>query len=210
MKCPIFLVVLATLFVTFAARADIGRGFDDELEITDVYTDLGEWLDVAPDGAVIDFVGFANGTQIDDEFSELGVNFIDGFYTVQDNSGANSDAFLDDFGLDGNSQFIAMQFDQTLHVIGAMFPGVLRFELYLDGEIVGWTENVPVTGTVGQFGGLITDVAFNQVLVIQDAGDVDIDNLYFSFEPIPAPGALALLGIAAIAGRTRRRRARET
>jgi len=201
MKCPIFLVVLATLFVTFAARADIARGFDDELEITDVYTDLDEWLEAAPEVTVIDFLEFPNGTQIDDDYDNLGVNFLDGFYTINDASSC-----LDGFCLDGNATTIVMEFDEPFNVIGVVFPGILRFELYLDGEIVGWTENVPVTGSVGQFGGLFTDVEFNQVLVIDDTGQVFIDNLYFSFEPIPAPGALALLGIAAIAGRTRRRR----
>jgi len=202
MKCLATVIVAAALTTT-PVSADIARGFDDEMEITDIYTDLDSWLEDAPDVVTIDFGEFPEGTEIDDDYAELGVEFTSGFYTIQ-----TASAFTDGFGLDGNNQFIAMEFNQPMNVVAVLFPGRLRYEFYLDGEPVGWTETFGGGGT-GFFAGVLADVAFNQVLVLNE-GEANLDNLYFSFEPIPAPGAVALLGIAALAGCTRRRRARET
>jgi len=194
-----FVFVLSLILAastTTAVHADIHRG---EIGSTDPYTNLETWLNDVPPVEVIEFSEFPNGTQIDDEYADLGANFTNGFYTINDAS-----AFLDDWGLDGNNDTIVIEFDQPFNTVGVLFPGLMHLILYNDGELVAWTEDQGGGGS-GFFAGLITDAPFDEVWLVDSSGEVNLDNLYFSFEPIPAPGALALLGIAALAGCRRRR-----
>jgi len=182
----------------FAAgsHADIARG---DLEITDAYSDLEDWLSDVPPATVIDFTDFEHGTFIDDEYAYLGVTFTNGSSTISN----IPSAFVDDFGLDANQDALAFDFTQPAFSFGVLFPGTLRLVLYLDGELVGWTQTLGGAAPE-QFVGVILPSGFDSVSLI-DLDEPEIDNLYFSFEPIPAPGALALLGITALAGCRRRR-----
>lgn len=82
-------------------------------------------------------------------------------------------------------------------------PSSLEIELYLDGDLVG-LEGVTMVEeqwTFVDFGGVLVDH-----VVVRNFGDSQwwlMDELVFN--KIPAPGALALLGVAGLVARRRRR-----
>jgi hypothetical protein len=82
----------------------------------------------------------------------------------------------------------------------------LTIELYANGEMF-FEESFPGIG-VGFFAGVVSTEPFDSVVLRDWADDLAfIDNLHFG-PPIPAPGALGVLAVAAIIlpGRRRSRR----
>lgn len=196
------MLILLSLFSTMPCRADI-RGWE-QLEITEYYSDVDDWLNDVLSVTVIEFTYFPHGTFIDDQYADEGVIFTNGSSTISN----IPSAFVDDFGLDANQDAMTFDLAQPAYSLGVLFPGTLRFVLYLDGELVGWTETLG-GASPQQFVGVILPTGFDSVSLI-DLNEPEIDNLYFSFAEIPAPAAaVPLLALAAIAGRGRRRRSGE-
>jgi len=78
------------------------------------------------------------------------------------------------------------------------------FRLYNQGQLI-YTSGIFGGGGVGWFGGLISTQPFDAAVIIDPLGYVFIDDLHFG-PPIPGPGALALLGAAALFAQRRRKR----
>ena len=191
LRCVVMVGLLAT--VGLEARADL-------LE----FGDFQEWSDaVGGDFTTIDFTGFPDATFITDQYEDLGVLFLDG----DDNVFCCDDITYpnDGSGLDGNSA-IELEFTQPMSWIAADFPGGLAFELYFEGELIA-ESTFFAGGGVGFFAGIISDQPFDRATLFDWIdGFVFLDDLHFG-PPIPAPGALPLLGGAALLlGRLRRRR----
>jgi hypothetical protein len=164
------------------------------------FTDKDEWFAAVGDVTTIDFTGFEKGTLITDQFEELGVVFNGlGHFIVQ------SRGFEDGWGLHrvgDPSNPIDLFFTRPQLWIAVDFPGFVQFELFNDGKLL-FTSSLFGGGGHGFFAGLVSTELFDAVLITDPTGDVFIDNLHFG---VPAPGTLALLGLAAALPSRRRRR----
>ncbi len=145
----------------------------------------------------VDFVGFADGTFITDQYADLGILFTDGNDSIFLNDGAFPN---DGAGLDGNGN-ISVSFDTSQAWIGVDFPGFLSIELYSEGRLF-FTSNL-WGGGAGNFLGLISSDLFDAAVVVEGAPglEAEIDDFHFG---VPAPGALWLFAVAALLPRRRR------
>ena len=145
----------------------------------------------------VDFVGFPGGTLITDQYSELGVLFTDS----NDHVFVNSSFLNDGVGLDGNSS-ITVAFDTLQFGFAADFPGINRYRLFRDGELIHMTSALGGPGK-GWFVGLIFTEPFDEVAMDDPFGfEVSIDDLHFG---IPTPSGLALLAVGGLVGCRRKR-----
>ena len=129
---------------------------------------------------------------------DLGLLFTDGDDTI---AGFDPNTFIQDgWGVDGDDAVI-LEFLEPIHEIAFHFPGSIVVQLFNDKVPIYTSDNF----NSSVFGGLVSAAPFNTVIVDDPAdGFPYIDNLYFG-PPIPAPGALLALGLAAMT-MTRRRR----
>ena len=165
------------------------------------FTDSGEWFAAVGDVTTIDFTGFDKGTLITDQYEGLGVVFNDLGHFIDQSDGA----FEDGWGLyraGGEFAPIDLSFATPQSWIAVDFPGDVQFELYSKGKLIYTSSGFSDEGDPPGFAGLISTVLFDSVLITDPLGDVFIDNLHFG---VPAPGTLALLGLAAILPKRRRR-----
>jgi hypothetical protein len=135
-----------------------GSAYGEVIEITDP----DGWFGAVGAVTTIDFTGFPNGWIITDQYSDLGINFVDGndqfFFTpsfVNDNWGAN-----------GNGD-LTVVFDTPQAYIAAEFPGFLRIELFSQGESV-YVSSLFFGDPVGNFAGLISDQTFDMAILMDD------------------------------------------
>ena len=151
--------------------------------------------------STVDFTGFPEGTFITTQYSSLGVTFTDG----NDSIGLTGSFIDDGAGLEGNN-IIQVSFSAPISWIAADYPGELKIKLYNQGSLIYTSSNFGFGG-VGFFAGLVlTNASFDAAVILKASGDdTSIDNLFFG-PPIPGPGPLALLGIAALMPNWRRRR----
>lgn len=164
------------------------------------YTNKPAWQStVGNNYSSIYFTGYPNNTFITTQYSSLGIVFTDGNDSIQ----LTPSFITDGAGLTGNN-IIHISFSAPMFWIGADFPDALEISLYNQSSLI-YTSGKFGGGGVGFFGGLVSTNPFDSVVLLKPAGgDVSIDNLHFG-PPIPAPGALALLGAACFFGRRRRR-----
>jgi hypothetical protein len=163
------------------------------------FTDQDEWFDAVGDVTTIDFTGFPVGTLITDQYADLGVLFTGGSETIR----FNKDSFPpDQFGLQA-VPLIRLEFTTPQAWIAVSFPGVVRFELSLEGQLLYTSSNFGGGGT-GHFAGLVGDQLFDTV-VIRDPSDMDVNigDLYFG---VPGPSTLGAFGLACVLGLGSRRR----
>lgn len=165
------------------------------------FTDKDEWFAAVGDVTTIDFTGFEKGTLITDQFEDLGVVFNGlGHFIVQSDGG-----FEDGWGLhrvgDGANP-IDLSFTTAQLWIAVDFPGAVQFELFSEGRLIYTSNGFSDEGDPPGFAGLVSTELFDAVLITDPLGGVFIDNLHFG---VPAPGTLALLGLAAAMPRRRRR-----
>lgn len=113
-------------------------------------------------------------------------------------------SFNDGAGLVTNVGNITVDFDTPQAWIGVDHPGFFQFKLYSSGALI-YTSNIFQGIGSGYFAGLISTQLFDRAVLIDPAGGPAVDDLRFG-PPIPAPGALALLGIGALLMRRRTRR----
>jgi hypothetical protein len=187
------LIGAIALVVAFAASAP-ARG--EVLE----FTDDSEWQAAVGDFTTIDFTEHPPGTIVTDQYEELGILFTEGNDVILDSS-----VFLNDgFGLWGPAfDDVTVEFDAPRHWIAIDFPGAAVIQLYLDGELFFESRIFGGSGE-GFFGGLVSSEPFDSAFIFDPTlNGVAIDDLHFG-PPIPAPGALALLGLALLAPRQRR------
>ena len=142
------------------------------------FDDKDEWIAAVGEFTTIDFTGFEVGTFITDQYADLGILFTDGNDSIH-----NTCSYVNDcWGLDGNGD-IAVAFDTPQLWIGVDFPGILRIELYRDGRLFYVSNDYGVG--VGQFVGLLSTESFDAAVLIDAAGEAEIDDLHFG---PPGPG----------------------
>ncbi len=168
--------------------------------LVEFWNDAEGWHSAVGHHESVDFTQFPPGTQITDQF--------DGFTVDNLTFIHNSASFSDGHGLRGRDG-ILLQFDTPQHALAVEHLGVVRFTLYLKSELVGTTTGFSYPGVPGPvyFSGVTSGVPFDEVYMFRPmppfpSNVISIDTLYWG--TIPAPGALALLGIAFL--QTRRRR----
>ena len=161
------------------------------------FTDKDEWIAAVGQFTTIGFTGFEIGTFITNQYADLGILFTDGNDSIQFSPTAFPN---DEWGLDGNGD-IAVAFDTPQLWIGVDFPGFMRLELYDEGRLIYRSSNF-LPGGVGNFAGLLSNDLFDAAVLIDPAGEAEIDDLHFG---VPAPGTLALLALGAICAPRRRR-----
>ena len=164
------------------------------------FTDRPSWEAAVGAFTTIDFTDFPHGTIITTQYSGLGATFTDGNDTIF----VYPDAFpIDGVGLDAQGS-ITISFSTPMSYIGVDFPGSLHIDLFSGGSPIYSSSNFGGIGA-GFFAGLVTQSTFDEVLLTDwFDGLAAIDNL--SFGIIPAPGTLALLGLAGLMSTRRRRR----
>jgi hypothetical protein len=160
-----------------------------------VFGDRAEWEAAVGPITTLDFTGFPNGTFITDQYADLGAIFTDGNDSIRFNTSFQND----NWGLDGNGD-IAVTFDTPQLWVAADFPGFLGFRLLFQGEIIH--ESGHGNPGDGWFVGLVSTEPFDSILMRDPGGEAEIDDLHFG---VPAPGALWLLGLAALRPARRRR-----
>jgi hypothetical protein len=162
------------------------------------FTDKEDWFAAVGSFTTIDFTGYPDGTFITDQYSDLGVIFNDG----DDNILYAPGGFLnDDWGLDGNPA-IHLSFLTPQAYIAADYPGALQMQLFREGELVYTSSEFGFSGP-GHFAGLVCSEPFDEAIIFDWFDEaVFLDDLHFG---VPAPGALWLLGLAALRPARRRR-----
>jgi hypothetical protein len=188
-QVAVFLWMFATLIASGAASADVAQ-FQNDKE---------GWVDAVGEFTTIDFTGFPEFTWITDQYAHLGAHFVDGADQIQHYEEGYPE---DGWGIDGNSE-IRVTFDDPINWVAAHFPGIHGFDLYQGDELI-YTSSPFGGGGPGHFGGLLSDEPFDEIRIWDLDGNTNIDNLYFG-PPIPAPGALMLLGLGALLPARRRR-----
>jgi hypothetical protein len=167
-----------------------------------IYSNKTNWENAAGAYSTIYFNELPANTWIDEQYAYLGVHFTDGSDQIYE-----SDAFVTDgFGLNGALDDSTLEFDAPLTSIAMDFPGIARIQLFFEGKLMYTSPELGLPG-IGNFRGLISTEAFDSVKLYDPAfAGFFADNLYFG-PPIPAPGVLALLGVATLFnGRHRRKR----
>ncbi|MFO0827479.1 MAG: hypothetical protein U0572_04950 [Phycisphaerales bacterium] len=161
------------------------------------------WVSAVQSHSTIDFVGFAPGTFITDQYSGLGAAFnpFVNPYIVQ-----QPDPWLfpqDTYGIDGNGK-VRIDFAAPINAIAAHGPGSSRFLLYSQGNLVCVTNWW--LGSQNGFAGITTSFTFDRVVfdTPNPEAEVYLDNVYFS--TIPAPSAAAAALLLSIGVQRRRRR----
>ena len=191
-------IVIALCCIQQAVLAESVQTFGD---------DFDGWTEAAGEVTQIDFAGLGNLTPVDEQYSDLGVQFPGADWTFFDID------VPDEFTLRGLDE-IHLTFEQPRSAIAVDYLGAAAFELYNNGELI-----YPTTGNPGfsgfdgvvEFGGVVSEEPFDEVYIRnfqatpEGLAAVVIDNLYFN-NPIPAAPSFALLGFALV---RRRRRCRE-
>ncbi len=159
------------------------------------------WQNDAGAYTTIDFTGFPANTIITNQYQDQGILFTDG----TDRITYNINAFPNDgVGLRGVLDEIHVSFLQPTQSIAVDFPGGILIQLYNNGQLVFTSPDV-FAFNPGGFLGLISDMPFDAAVILDPAGNVNIDDLFFG-PPIPAAPAAAIFALAALFPKSRRRR----
>jgi hypothetical protein len=165
-----------------------------------------EWISMVGEFTTIDFTGFTHGEHISDQYAHLGVTFSSAG-SVQF---LESDIFVNDgwgmYGQGGGG--VWLDFDTPMNWIAADHPGVLWIALYYNDELIIEIGAFGGGGT-GFFAGLISEKPFNKAKLFREppfANLVGVDDLHFGALAVPAPGAIAMFGLAFAFNRRPRQR----
>lgn len=151
------------------------------------FSDRSAWEEVVRGFTTIDFTGYPEGTFITDQYAASGVLFAGGNDSIH-----STPSFVNDgWGLDGNGE-VVLSFAVPQRWIGVDYPGFVRIELSLKGELV-YSSSDFLPGGVGNFAGLLSDKAFDAATLIDPAGEAEIDDLHFG---VPTPASLWLVTLA--------------
>ncbi len=108
----------------------------------------------------------------------------------------------DGSGLDGNGN-IVLDFLVPQAWIAVDFPGNLRIDLYREGLLI-YSSGLFGVGGIGNFGGIVSSELFDRAILMDSPVDsqAEVDDIFFG---VPGPGALPLVGLAALWPPCRRR-----
>jgi len=159
------------------------------------------WQSAVGEHATITFQGFPEHTLITNQFTSLGVLFADGTDRVLFN-----DSLLNDgIGLRSSDLIygtIRLEFSQPMTAVGSDFLGGIDILLYNQGTL--FYDSSDFDTVQSRFGGVISTIPFDTAVIRDPSnGVVVIDDLFFG-PAVPGPGALGLLGMAALIHRRRR------
>ncbi len=195
-RCVLVAVGVVHLFAAPFAAADVIEIFEDQ----------AAWENALAEQESIFFDDLGGGFIIvTDQYADLGVLFTDGNDFINPCFSCR-----DDFGLNGmGTPFlidINLAFDRPRTAVAIDFPGSARFDLFSEGELIYTSSGHLAPPGETAFFGLLSDQPFDAVRSFDTAGDGQfIDNLFFG-DVIPAPGAMALFGLASLARSRRRKR----
>lgn len=183
--------LMLAMLVVVASRA--------HATVTQYSNNSAAWESAVGDFTTIDFTGYPQGTFITNQYEALGILFTDGQDVISQAGSYHNDGW----GLTGAFQSISVAFDSPQSWIGVHFPGIVQFKLYNEGQLLYTSSEFDPPGIFG-FAGLASTVPFDAATIFDPSGNVNIDDLHFG-PPIPGPGALTLLTLAALSMRSRRR-----
>jgi len=143
------------------------------------------WFSAAGPITTIGFGELPSQTFVTDQYEDLGVFFLDGDDITY--CCGSTTYPQDGAGLDGNGG-IHLEFLSSHTAIAIDFPGVKRFELYAQGEVVyeSGDFHAPNPDGVGGFGGLLSTPPFDEVIIESPVGghsQVHLDDLHFGGLP---------------------------
>jgi hypothetical protein len=179
-----------TILIGSQANADVVR-----------YTNFALWQSaVDNDYAEIDFLGWPQFTQLTDQYSHLGVIFVDG-----DDVAWQNQIFTGGAGLRSNTGVLplgtGLSFTEPTYTIGFDIIGTLQVTLYWNDEVVYSSDNF--SDAISTFGGLVSSTPFDSARLVRlSEASIVVDNLYFGPQ-VPAPGALGFFALAALTPRRR-------
>jgi MYXO-CTERM domain-containing protein len=166
------------------------------------YTDKAEWENAVGSFTTLDFTGGQTGQLFPlHTYAHLGVMF-EGQQVVY----VHSDGFHQDGeGIRANNHTLWAHFDEPQHAVAVDYPGQISIQLWFGSQHI-YTTTFFDGGS--RFAGLISEQPFDSVFLYRAFGPsthVYIDDVHFGLPAVPAPGALALFGLGALALRRRRR-----
>jgi hypothetical protein len=164
------------------------------------YTDKPQWESAAGSFTTIHFTELPDNSLVTGQYAPLGVTFTDGSDYVYH----SSSFIIDGAGLNGAINSVSLAFGNPMHSIAIDFPGLVLIRLFVQGQLTYTSSDFGGSG-LGHFAGLISDAPFDAAQIFGPSGNVFIDDLHFG-TPIPGPGMLSTIALAALLAGPRRRR----
>lgn len=168
------------------------------------YTDAISWQTAVDTYQSISFTSLADGTALTNQYAGAGVNFNGTTFITA----IAPPIFEDGKGIWQQNQFgpIEISFTGLRTAFATDFPGAAQYDLYNGATLVGSSNAFGSAGT-GFFGGVVSTVAFNRVLVKDWADDlVFVDNIHYGNAAVPEPASMIALGLGVSALVARKRR----
>lgn len=194
--------IVSVLGVAAAARAEVfvfnAPPWNPEQRLA-WEAQVGEW-------STLDFTGLPSEEPIPEDLyaAEFGVTLTNGLifsYTFESGFPLDGQGFAASQGSAGSS--VDVVFDTPVHAFAADFPGVIRFTLFFEDEVIAHLPGPYGGGGAGRFAGLISDEPFDRVRV-WDTDPFLVDDLRFGMVvPGPATALVLLPGLGLLGGRRR-------
>jgi hypothetical protein len=167
------------------------------------YTNFDAWKSAAGNTyTTLDFV-FPQPVLLTTQYIGLGVLFPEGEEVAHTLPASYP---LDGWGVKGAplaDNDIHIQFATPQKWIAAHYPGKVSYQLISNGAVIFTSLPFSAPGA-NDFYGVVSELEFDEVKLINPSGELYVDNVYFG---IPTPGALAVLGLGIVSPRRRARRA---
>lgn len=170
-----------------------------------IYTNRDQWQSATGRSTAITFVGYPEFTTITDQYAEHGIFFTDGndFISLSASYPSDGAGLVSAADILVPESGVYMEFAEPRTSIAFDYIGRIKFEFYLDGQLIHMTNHFSSGNT--PFVGLISSSPFDRVLA-WDPFDavVAIDNLHFG-DPVPSTGSMLVVAIGVLMNRRRPR-----